>query len=429
MMVIRDPVHGDIALTAAEVEVLDSPAVQRLRGIKQTGTAYLVFPGCVHTRFDHSLGTLFAARRILAGLRARGFAVGEDEAQAVALAALLHDVTHIPFGHTLEDERHLLPRHDAGPRLDWLLAGELGKTLRRLGYLEPVAEILRRKGAQGAPGAPGGAVPAWMAQVVASTIDADLLDYLKRDSYFAGLAHNYDERVYSYFTVERGELALDLTRDGMDRPDARSEVLQLLRTRYFLTERVYFHHTKVCSGAMVAKAVELAWERGLTEEDLLRLGDATLLRLLQDFPPGRPDPRIARLAAGVERRRLLKRGYVISAARVSREERRSLVARYHLDPRARREAEEELARALGIGFEDVILYCPGLSMMKEAAALVRTARGLVRLNDPAADPPSELRVLEEQYEGLWRLYVFVPPEHVERCRAAAAALFGYPSER
>lgn len=426
-MVIRDPVHGDIELTPAEAEVLDTPEVQRLRGIKQTGAAYLVYPGCVHTRFEHSLGTLAMARRILASLERNGFCASAGEAQAVALAALLHDVTHVPFGHTLEDERFLFPRHDAGRRLEWLLSGGLGETLRHLGYLDAVAAILRHKGAADGATAAGGIRP-WMAQVVASTIDADLLDYVRRDAYFAGLIHDYDERIFRYFILAGEDLALNLARDRMDRPDARSEVLQLLRTRYFLTERVYFHHTKVCAGAMIARAVEGALAHGLREEDLLRLSDATLLHLLKDYPPGAPDPRLRRLAERVERRQLFKRGYVVSAARVPRPAREAMVHRFHTDTAARRAAEENLARDLGLGPEEVIIYCPGLSMMKEAAALVRAGRGLVRLNDPAADPPSELRALEEQYEALWRFYVFVPAEHAERCRAAAAGLTGLPGE-
>lgn len=428
-MIIRDPVHGDIELTAAEAEVLDTPEVQRLRGIKQTGAAYLVYPGCVHTRFEHSLGTLATARRILASLERNGFRVGADEAQAITLAALLHDVTHVPFGHTLEDERFLFPRHDAGRRLDWLLSGGLGETLRRLGFLDAVAAILRYKGAAGdRPGGSAGGIRPWMAQVVASTIDADLLDYLRRDAYFAGLAHDYDERIFRYFILAGEDLALNLARGRMDRPDARSEVLQLLRTRYFLTERVYFHHTKVCAGAMIARAVEGALAYGLREEDLLWLSDATLLDRLKGYPAGAPDPRLRRLAEDVERRRLFKRGYVVSASRVPRPEREALVRRFHSDRVARRAAEEDLARALGLVPEDVIIYCPGLSMMKEAAALVQTGRGLVRLNDPAADPPWELRALEEQYEALWRFYVFVPAGHVEGCRAAAVDLTGLPSE-
>jgi len=67
--VIRDAVHGDIELGPLEVELIDTPEFQRLRGIKQLGTAYLVFPSAVHTRFEHSLGTSWMAHRILAAVR------------------------------------------------------------------------------------------------------------------------------------------------------------------------------------------------------------------------------------------------------------------------------------------------------------------------------------------------------------------------
>lgn len=428
-MVIRDPVHGDIALGDEERRLLDTPEVQRLRAIKQTGTANLVYPGCVHTRFDHSLGTLAMARRILASLRAKGHRVEPEEERAIATAALLHDVTHVPFGHTLEDERGLFPRHDRGPRLDWLLSGRAGRVLASAGLLEPVRWIIRGRRGEGGDGEAEGAVgPSWWRQVVSSTVDADLLDYLRRDSYFAGLAHSYDTRVFSYFDLDGENLILDLSRHDMERPDAASEVLQLLRTRYFLTERVYFHHTKVCSGAMVAKAVELALEHGFAEERLLSLGDETLLALLQGFPPRAPDQRIARLAERVARRDLLKRGYVISAARVPARARRRLIALYHADRRRRREAEETLARELGLPFEDVVIYCPPYSTMKEATVPVRVGRGVVPLNAPGALRSLEVEALEVQYAALWRFYVFVPQGYEAACARAAEALFGFPSE-
>lgn len=422
-MVIRDPVHGDIRLTPAELAVLDTPEIQRLRGIKQTGTAYLVYPGCVHTRFEHSLGTCAMAKRIMRHLREAGCRMDPADEQAVALAALIHDVTHVPFGHTLEDERRLFPRHDQGGRLDVLLSGRLGEVLAGMGHLEAVVGILKDKG-----GLACRHVRPWMAQIVSSTIDADLLDYLRRDAYFAGLVHDYDPRIFQYFILEDDSLVLNLARNDMDRPDARSEVLQVLRTRYFLTERVYFHHTKVCAGAMIAKAVEMALEYGLSDADLLWLNDFTTIEMLKDMPRGRPDGRIRRLAEGVERRRLLKRGYVLSTARVDRKTRAEFVGRYHFDRAARRAAEEALAAALGLAFEDVIIYCPDLSLMKEAAVPVRTSRGLAPLNDPAGSPPPELDALEQQYEGLWRLYVFVPDGYQARCAREAEALFGFPSE-
>src|SRR5262245_11070392 len=108
---IRDAVHGDIEMSPLEVELMDTPEFQRLRGIKQLGTAFLVFPSAVHTRFEHSLGTSWMAHRILESVR-RSQPVTAEEETPIRVAALLHDITHIPFGHTLEDERRVLPRHD-----------------------------------------------------------------------------------------------------------------------------------------------------------------------------------------------------------------------------------------------------------------------------------------------------------------------------
>src|ERR1041384_1405527 len=104
---IRDAVHGDIEFGALEVELMDTPEFQRLRGIKQLGTAYLVFPSAVHTRFEHSLGTPWMARLMLDAVR-RTTAISFDDEILIRVAALLHDMTHIPFGHTLEDERRVL---------------------------------------------------------------------------------------------------------------------------------------------------------------------------------------------------------------------------------------------------------------------------------------------------------------------------------
>ena len=321
-MLIRDPIHGDVSFTAAEVQVLDTPAVQRLRGIKQLGTASLVYPGCVHTRFDHSLGTHAVAKRILEQLRRSGLRIEPGLEQAIGIAALLHDVTHVPFGHTLEDERRLFARHDKGTRFVKLFSGRLGDCLARLGVKDAVEAIL-------IPGN-GGPVPVWARQVVSSTIDADLLDYLRRDSYFAGLAQDYDDRIFHHFLVEGEQLAINMTKHGMERPDARSETVQLLRMRYFLTERVYYHHTKVAAGAMVSKAVELAHAYGALDEDvLLDLNDWQLLERLRCTPRAEaPDARITHLVERLETRALLKRGYVISALTVPDAERRALVARF-----------------------------------------------------------------------------------------------------
>ncbi len=421
-MLIRDPIHGDIELGRLESAVLDLPVMQRLRGIRQLGTASLVYPGAVHTRFDHSIGVCAAAHRMIDGLRRNGVAVTAEEAELIGVGALLHDVTHIPYGHTFEDERRLFPRHDKGDRLLRLLAGELGDALDRLGIRTVVAGLL---------GVGANPLPSWAPDVIASTLDADLLDYLRRDSRFTGLAHDYDDRVYRYFTVRQGDcdarehLALRMAKHGMDRADARSEIVQLLRMRYFLTERVYDHHTKVTAGAMISKAVEIALACGaLSEADLLELNDWTLLDRLGHAAP----PAAARLAARLARRDLLKRGYVISARGVAAEARAELVRRYHESPAERARAEADLAAALGLDADQVIVYCPALSVMKETAAWVETPVGLRRLNDPEGAAGAEIRAIEARHADLWRFYVFVPARAVNRAAAAAAERFGHASE-
>lgn len=421
-MLLRDPIHGDISLSARETAVLDLPDVQRLRGIKQLGTAHLVYPGCLHTRFDHSLGTAAVARRLLDGLARRGVPVPPDLAEAVVIAALLHDVTHVPFGHTLEDERRLFPRHDKGRRLAMLLDGRLGDGLRRLDVFAPVAAILG--------GGRADAVPPWAAQVVSSTIDADLLDYLRRDAYFAGLAQRYDDRVLRQFVVDDGRLAINLTKHGMERHDARSETEQLLRLRYFLTERVYYHHTKVAAGAMISKAVELAHEHGvLGEAELLGLSDGALFERLRRVPDAAaPDPRIVALVERLEQRRLYKRGYVVSARTVDRGGRQMLVERFHENRDERRRAEAAIAAELGCDASEVIVYCPALTMMKEAAVLVCTPKGTMPLDRYSGEGPSEAAALARSYERLWRFFVFVPGELRARAGAVAGGFFGCANE-
>ena len=117
--VIRDPVHGDVHLTHEEMRVLDTPEMQRLRGVKQLGTAYLVFPGALHTRFDHSIGSLYMAQAVIDAVNrnfeldpAASVAIGDEEARVIRIAALVHDVTHVPFGHSIEDQDGIFGRHD-----------------------------------------------------------------------------------------------------------------------------------------------------------------------------------------------------------------------------------------------------------------------------------------------------------------------------
>jgi HD superfamily phosphohydrolase len=193
--------------------------------------------------------------------------------------------------------------------------------------------------------------------------------------------------------------------------------------RYFLTERVYYHHTKVAAGAVISKAVELALDAGdLAEEDLMCLNDWTLIDLLQRSQSA------AGLVGRLLRRDLLKRGYIVSARSVDLTQRTEIVRRYHESKEERRSAEEALAREAGCSADEVIVYCPALTVMKEAASWVRVPDGLRRLNETEGTASSEIAALEARYSGLWRLYVFAPPNATERIGPAAGELFGSANE-
>jgi hypothetical protein len=417
--VVRDAVHGDIELDAVAVSVLDTREMQRLRGIRQLGTASLVYPSAVHTRFEHALGTMHMAARVLERVEARGASLTARERTAVRVAALVHDVTHIPFGHTFEDERRLFDRHDAPERtLRFLREGALARAIDAAGVRDEVEEVLA-----GTPRRP------LLADVVRGTVGADLLDYLARDAYHCGLRRSWDERLLRSYEEAGGRLALRVAERGIVRQDAVSEALQLLWLRYTLCERVYYHHAKVAAGAMVSKAVELALGLGLALEDLFALKDEGLLALLGT----RFAPRSPALAATLERleaRRLVKRAYVLTRS-IGDAAVGALVARYHEDGAARAAAEASLAGAIGAPPGDVIVYCPAPGMAAKEADIpvLAGAPGEPPVPASALGLP-EIEVLVGKHRGLWRFYVFLAEERrgdASRLAAAAEALFGHPN--
>lgn len=388
---IRDAVHGDIELSALEIELIDTPEFQRLRGIRQLGTAYLVFPSAVHTRFEHSLGTSWMAHRIVDVLR-RNYSLNPADESLIRVSALLHDITHIPFGHTLEDERRVLPRHDKDQaRVQYFLEdSSVGRILEREGIQSAVISALTT----------GGTL---QSDIVSGAISADLLDYLRRDTYFCGLAQNYDSRIFESFAVENGRLVMELEKGGVLRRDAMSELVNLLRIRYTLSERVYFHHTKIASGAMISKAVELALQAGFDADELRTLKDETLVwNLLERFSDR---PAILHLLACLERRELYKPCVTLTVD-IGEARRHDIVRRFHEDRAQREEVESKLASAAGLEPHQVIIYCPSFGMsLPEAEVPVRMEGG--KTLPLSGSNNEEIRILKEKHKALWKFFVLI----------------------
>ena len=137
---IRIAVTGDVLLTAAEAAVIDAEDFQRLRGVRQLGTVNFVFPTALHTRFDHSLGTLARADEMVLAIATNAKSSEEErrisleQRKLARMYALLHDIPHVPFGHTIEDEMQLFQRHDKNP----------ARIERFLGPESEVAKIIKK---------------------------------------------------------------------------------------------------------------------------------------------------------------------------------------------------------------------------------------------------------------------------------------------
>ncbi|MNK57284.1 HD domain protein [compost metagenome] len=190
---LRDPIHGMVPMTACEWELLRTRALSRLRGIRQMGMAYVVFPGAHHTRFEHVIGAMHTA-----GLLAERLGFDDSELRLIRLAALFHDIGHRPFSHSLEDAAR---RHVDRPELSFLHQfldheqrtrelvcndPEIGEVLaRHPGYRELDREEL-------ALAAIGEHSRPEFNFFTHSEIDADRIDYVLRDNYYCGFAPGVD---------------------------------------------------------------------------------------------------------------------------------------------------------------------------------------------------------------------------------------------
>jgi len=241
--VIKDPVHGTMQFTGTEDKwmkpFIDSPSFQRLRHIKQLGMGDFIFPGAVHTRFNHCIGCCYVASRI-----AEKIGLAEEERQLVMIACLLHDMGHGPFSHAFEDLfQQRLIRHEAWTpyflaeyRTDYFFHFYNQQNPRHHlsedKFREVENMIMHR--------ATGKRV---LADIVSSQLDADRLDYLLRDSHFCGVTYGeFDFRwmIHSMTIIEtkQGE-RLGLTHKGI------GVVEHYLMARRLMARNIYHHHKKL----------------------------------------------------------------------------------------------------------------------------------------------------------------------------------------
>ncbi|MCH2112715.1 MAG: hypothetical protein MK213_07635, partial [Planctomycetes bacterium] len=342
----------------------------------------------------------------------------DHEERVIRMASLVHDATHLPFGHNIEDQTGLLPRHDVPSRFQSLFSDEteLGRTLGALGVRKQVLGIL-------APQALGEAdcAPDHWRGLVSGTIDADMLDYLARDAMFTGIKVAYDPRIFGMFRVERRtqRLYVELSSQGYLKEALLSELTRCLEARFYFSERVYYHHAKISSGALIAKAVELSLLDGSLDAATLQSAtDAGLLSRLANTRLSDPDSdRRLRIFVDAYRTRRLPKRAAVYPVYANREIQKSLIERFFGAGSAayRREVETRLSQRVfeSVGQSvEVLVYCPaGHMQLKSARMLVHWpgTEGLAPLNDHRDEVP-RLADLESAYQRMWKFYVLVTSE-------------------
>jgi uncharacterized protein len=254
---VRDPVHGFIELDPKEWAAVDTPVFQRMRGIRQLAMTHLVYPGATHTRFEHSIGVCHVAGRLVDKV-----GVTNEERERVRHAALLHDLGHGPFSHVseglIDDLSGVKAGHEAVSahliRNDEELRKALGEEA-----CERAAELVEKVGQR-----------SFLGDIVSGPTDADKLDYLLRDSRYAGVRHgHYDlDRIIDTATVidrDQPESFLGFEEGGV------WAVEELLLARHHMHRAVYGHKTRIATDIMVTRALRFGISEGVLPEEAYRL--------------------------------------------------------------------------------------------------------------------------------------------------------------
>lgn len=432
---VRDPIHGMIELRPEEWAAVDAPVFQRLRSIRQLAMTHLVYPGTMHTRFEHSIGVRSVAGRLAAKLR-----LGEEEQRVVCVAALLHDVGHGPFSHVSEqviDELsgvhgvheavsvHIM-RHDPD------LRAALGEEL-----LDRAAVLIGLEGARTVE-----------SDIVSGPTDADKLDYLLRDSYYAGVRYGeYDlVRIIDSARVIAPRSAQ--TQLGFDIGGLWA-VEGLLLARHHMHRQVYGHKTRLATDIMVTRALKLGIEQGelpveayrvavdadqrpLIDEKFVRayLGqtDAHVLYALLSSREGSPVHDLARRL----RRRDLLRQTVSMRLDLRKHELGQVVYSDILDRevftgRRVAELERQIASELDLDTHLVALYVDARAnpTYRQPSAPVGSKDVMLQRG---ADPPQLLQAESEIFrdqvaeEHSW-LYLYTPRLQQDKTRKAKEVLW------
>ncbi|MFQ5909259.1 MAG: HD domain-containing protein [Thermoplasmata archaeon] len=360
--IIQDTIFGSMRFERPILDLMETLEIQRLNGIKQLGLTYLVFPGANHTRIEHSLGCCHLAQRIGEVLH-----LPEDERLSVSAAALLHDIGHGPFSHTLEHYISELSGLDHMLLTKKAIRGEeemiVGSERETFNDIPTVPEVLERHGLDSKQvsdimmgsresgfsrltdfgGQKASHERRYLSQMIHGPIDVDQIDYLLRDSHYTGVAHGTidADRLIQTIQIHNNDLVID--KKGM------SSVEGMLVARALMYSSVYFHKTVRVAELMLARAVERAAEPNY--DSIQRMVDSELMSWLLSKGGLQHD-----MAMRIKYRKLFKKAFVLEEKDLDGAKREALSRL--TDFKRRREKEDSIADRAGARRGEVILDMP-----------------------------------------------------------------------
>ncbi|HJS00009.1 MAG TPA: HD domain-containing protein [Flavobacterium sp.] len=239
LKIFNDPIYGFISIPNALIyDLIQHPYFQRLRRISQMGLSYLVYPGANHTRFHHALGCLHLMQKSVDVLRFKGVYISEEEENALYIAILLHDIGHGPFSHAMEKSIVENVHHE---EISLLFMRQLNVEFN--GKLSLAIKIFE-----------GDYHRKFMLQLISSQLDMDRMDYLKRDSFYSGVAEGNvnSERLIQMMNVEDDFLVIE--EKGI------YSVEKFLMSRRLMYWQAYLHKTSLVGELILTKILKRAKE-------------------------------------------------------------------------------------------------------------------------------------------------------------------------
>lgn len=239
LKILNDPIYGFVSLPNELIfDLIQHPYFQRLRRITQMGLSYLVYPGAHHTRFHHAIGAMHIMSRAIEVLRSKNVAIDEEEEIGLLCAILLHDIGHGPFSHAME---HCIVPQMSHEEISLLFMEELNRQLN--GKLDMALRIFK-----------GEYHRKFMLQLVSSQLDMDRMDYLRRDSFYTGVAEGNinSDRLIQMMNVVDDVLVIE--EKGI------YSVEKFLMARRLMYWQVYLHKTSLGAEMLLTKALQRAKE-------------------------------------------------------------------------------------------------------------------------------------------------------------------------